>query len=370
MAATKIASATGHAMRASLAALSCLASACAGDRTVSPVVPPPPTPAAVAHIAIPLLPAVLRVGDNVEAFASLTDSAGNELTGRTVAWSSSDTTVARVNDGGVIFAIGQGSATITAASGGVSGSGGLSVYVPVVTSLALTPRADTLFALDVATLSLTAQDQFGRLIVSPSGVTWSSSDSTVAAVNATGLVSALSPGSIIITAAIGGVSAHVAVTVQPVPPPAAIDGDWMMTLSASSSCRENLPAIARDRHYLVHFTQHGVLFDVAISSPTLEVANAGEDHGRLLGTSIGFPFIGDTYYGSWTSTDLVDHLSATETLGFDGQVTGVVADSVINTTMSGDVEYWNGQPSLNGPTVVCRATDHVVTLRRGAGPGT
>src|SRR5262249_24381135 len=168
-----------------------------------------------------------------------------------------------------------------------------------------------LFALDAETLSLTARDQFGRLLVNPSGVAWSSSDTTVAAAGATGLVSALSSGSVVITATIDGVSAQAALTVRPVPTPAAIDSDWMRTRSASPSGRDSLPAIARERQFLVHFTQHGATFDVAISAPTLDVANAGADHGRLLGTSIGFPFICDTYYGSWTSTNLVDHLSST-----------------------------------------------------------
>lgn len=131
-----------------------------------------------------------------------------------------------------------------------------------------------------------------------------------------------------------------------------------------------MPPIARERHYVVHFTQigpdfqNGVRFGLTISSPTLEVANPNENGGNWHGTTIDFGFIGDTGYDGWSTTDLHDHLSATETLDFDGDVTGIISGDEIIATMSGDLEYWNGPYSYAGPTVGCRATDHVVTLRR------
>jgi hypothetical protein len=136
-----------------------------------------------------------------------------------------------------------------------------------------------------------------------------------------------------------------------------------MTLAPSPSCRDRFPAIAAERQYLVHFTQEGVDFRLTISAPTLEVANPGENGGTIVGTTIRFGFIGDTGYGDWSSTDLHDHLSPTETLDFAGSVLGVVSGSEIAATMSGDVDYWK-EPRSYTPTVACRATDHVVTLRR------
>ena len=67
-------------------------------------------------------------------------------------------------------------------------------------------------------------------------------------------------------------------------------------------------------------------------------------------------------YGEWSSPDLYDHLSATETFGFDGSVDGTVTGSEIRGTMNGDLVYWNA-PTY-GPAWYCRATNHVVILRR------
>jgi hypothetical protein len=148
-------------------------------------------------------------------------------------------------------------------------------------------------------------------------------------------------------------------------PPADIAGTWLLALSPSPSCRDNFPEIARERKYEVHFVQQGTGLRLTISGPTLEVWNPDENGGTVFGQSVAFGFIGDTDYGSWSSTDLLDRLSETESLGFDGYVQGTVAGSEIRATMDGDVEYWNSQVhAFDGPTVVCRAKDHSVVLRR------
>jgi hypothetical protein len=246
----------------------------------------------------------------------------------------------------------------------VSGSGTVVVYAPTVSSLVVRPSVDTLLTDQHVTLFPTASDQRGLLIREPLSIAWSSSDPSVANVDVAGKITGVSSGSSTITATIGAVRATATVIVQLGPTPAMIDGDWTMTLSPSLSCRDRMPAIARARHYLVHFTQQGADFRLTISAPTLEVANPDEDFGSVLGTTIGFAFIGDTEYNGWSSTDLHDHLSDTETLDFDGSVIGVVSGSEITATMRGDVEYWREPRSFAGPTVLCRATDHVITLHR------
>ena len=54
------------------------------------------------------------VGDSVDLTASVLDEQGDEVTGTTVAWSSSNTAVATVNSSGVMTAVGEGTATLTA----------------------------------------------------------------------------------------------------------------------------------------------------------------------------------------------------------------------------------------------------------------
>ncbi len=66
----------------------------------------------------------LRVGNTVQLTATLRASNNSVLTGRTVTWASSDTTIARVNASGLVTGVAASSqfATITATSEGRSGS--------------------------------------------------------------------------------------------------------------------------------------------------------------------------------------------------------------------------------------------------------
>jgi hypothetical protein len=144
--------------------------------------------------------------------------------------------------------------------------------------------------------------------------------------------------------------------------PADVSGVWTMTVSPSPSCRAGLPVIARGRTYQVQFTQQDTHLQVEISSPTLQVFNPYGNDDSILGSRVRFIFVGDTDYGEWSTPALYDHLSATETFGFDGSVDGTVTGSEIRGTMNGDLVYWNA-PTY-GPAWYCRATNHVVILRR------
>jgi hypothetical protein len=301
----------------------------------------------------------LRLGTGVALTVRVRDSLERRIEGAAVTWASSDTAVAHVLQG-FVTAAGFGTATITATSGGVTGTATVTVYSPSVAKIVVTPASDTLFTEHHFNLVAVTYDQVNYPYSQP--VTWSTSDTSVATVDSSGRVSAVAPGKAIISAATLGVTAQVPVTVVLGPPSAAIDGDWMMTLSASPSCRDKLPAVARDRQYLVHFTQQGADFGVTISSPTLLVDNPGEDAGSLLGTAIQFWLVGDTGYDTWSTTDLHDLLGDGTRMDFDGIVTGVVSGSVIHATMKGDMEL--GPESDTGPLANCRANDHTATLTR------
>ncbi len=88
----------------------------------------------------------LVVGQATQASAVLRDAAGNVLTGRSVAWSSSNASVVSVGTGGLVTGIAAGTANVTATSEGQTGSAGVTVrddacvWTPVRTeSLATTP---------------------------------------------------------------------------------------------------------------------------------------------------------------------------------------------------------------------------------------
>ena len=98
--------------------------------------------------------------------ATVKDAAGNVLTGRAITWASSDTNVAQVSSTGVVEAIGGGTATITATSGGVPGSVSITVTNPTVAHITVAPAYDTVHVGQVATLDVRVYDANMNQIVS------------------------------------------------------------------------------------------------------------------------------------------------------------------------------------------------------------
>jgi uncharacterized protein YjdB len=82
----------------------------------------------VASVAVDPGTANLRAKTATQLTATLKDAAGNDLTGRTVAWSSSDDDVATVNSSGLVVAVASGTATIFATSEGETGQATVTVF--------------------------------------------------------------------------------------------------------------------------------------------------------------------------------------------------------------------------------------------------
>src|SRR6185436_12611345 len=87
-------------------------------------------PVPVASVSITPTAATLEVGQTEQLAATASDAHGNPLSGRTVTWSSSDTTVATVNATGLVTSVGTGVTTITASSEGHTGTSAITI-VPV-----------------------------------------------------------------------------------------------------------------------------------------------------------------------------------------------------------------------------------------------
>lgn len=81
----------------------------------------------VSTVTVALTPSSLLVGQSGQASAVTKDSQGNVLSGRTITWNSSDTTVASVSAAGVFAAKKGGAVTISATSEGRSGGAVLTV---------------------------------------------------------------------------------------------------------------------------------------------------------------------------------------------------------------------------------------------------
>ncbi|MDP1860149.1 MAG: Ig-like domain-containing protein [Gemmatimonadaceae bacterium] len=149
--------------------------------------------------------------------ATVTDAAGNLLTGRVVTWSSSAQTVASVSPTGLVTALARGGpVAIVATSGGKSGVATVMTQLPVA-SLAVAPATVVLDVGSTLQLNATLRDASGATL-NDRPIAWTSSNPAIATVSSTGgLVTAVaSGGPIAITASSGVASGSASVTVQKV----------------------------------------------------------------------------------------------------------------------------------------------------------
>jgi uncharacterized protein YjdB len=174
------------------------------------------TTAAVAFVTLSPNPASLRVGGTAQLSATLTDLAGNVLTGRSITWSSNNSGVATVSPTGLVSGVSVGNATITATSEGTDGTAAVIVTLVPVASVAVTPASLTVLAGSTAQLTAVAKDSAGNVLTGRS-ITWTSNATGVATVSASGLVGGVSAGNATITATSEGKSGTAVVSVSLVP---------------------------------------------------------------------------------------------------------------------------------------------------------
>ena len=171
-------------------------------------------PAPVATVTLTPASPTVNEGQTLQLTATLKDANGNILTGRSITWSSSNTSAASVNGTGLVTGVLAGSATITATSEGQSGTSAVTVVHMPVASVTVTPASATVSAGSSVQLTATPKDANGNPLVGRT-VTWQSSNTSAATVNSSGLVTGVAAGSATITATSEGQSGTSAITVTP-----------------------------------------------------------------------------------------------------------------------------------------------------------
>ena len=153
----------------------------------------------------------LNAGESETLYATVTPA---NAYNRTVSWSSSNSVVATVTSGGVVKGVSAGTATITVktADGGYTAQCLVTVKQPV-TGVSLNKNSTTMVVGSTESLSATVDPANAT----NKGISWSSSDVSIAAVDQNGTVTAVKAGSARITVitADGNKTAYCDVTVKP-----------------------------------------------------------------------------------------------------------------------------------------------------------
>jgi len=151
----------------------------------------------VAAVAVSPGSAALDVGQSASLTAVTTDANGNTLTGRTITWSSANTSIATVTAAGLVKGIGAGTTTINATSEGKTGTAQVVVTATTppppppatVASVTVSPASVTLSSNRPKTLTAKVVDASDHVITGRT-ITWSSSDSSHVSVTSTGATTA------------------------------------------------------------------------------------------------------------------------------------------------------------------------------------
>src|SRR5881409_2644823 len=173
-------------------------------------------PLPVASVSVTPGTATIGVGQTAQYAAITRDAFANPLGGRTVTWSSSNPAVATVNGAGQATAVAVGAATLTATSEGKSGTAALTVTNVPVASVAVSPASASVQVGQTVQLAATPRDANGNPL-SGRAVSWASSNTAVATVSGSGLVTGVTAGSATITATSEGQGGTATITVSTVP---------------------------------------------------------------------------------------------------------------------------------------------------------
>ncbi len=186
--------------------------ACGGGEGTKPT---PVVPATPFVSTVNVVPSALQVetSETKPLAVEVRDQNGAIMTGKTASWISSNPSVASIDaSSGLLRGVAVGSVTITATVEGKSGAAIVNVTAIAVVSMGIAAPAGTVLPGQTIVLVASPKDRNG-VVLTDRAVTWASSNTRVATVDANGNVTALSAGTTAISALSEGISAAVPVTV-------------------------------------------------------------------------------------------------------------------------------------------------------------
>ena len=177
------------------------------------------TTATLSSIAVtPSNPSVsVNATQQFTATGTYSDSSTADLT-NIVTWSSSDVSLATINNSGLVTGIAAGSVTITAASGSLSGTAALTVdasppTAATLTAIAVTPLNPSVDVNGTQQFTATGTYSDSSTVDLTSTATWGSSNTSKATINTNGLATGVAAGSTYIAAGVGSVYGTTTLTI-------------------------------------------------------------------------------------------------------------------------------------------------------------
>jgi len=305
----------------------------------------------VSSVFVSLETGTLEVGQVTRAKATLTDGEGTTLSGRPVAWQSSNPAIATVNSLGVVTAVGRGAATISAIAEGKTGGADLTIATKTVASVVVSPNPASAAVGQKARLTAAVKDGSGGVLVGRT-VTWMSSNPEVASVSANGLVTAVSVGSATISATAGGVSgtsqfqattvAAASVSVSPTAPNVRVGEDVQLTVTAKDASgnvlASRVPTWSTSNPIVATVSSSGRVTGVSKGSATVTATVDGKSAPASVSVASAAP----APVASITVTLNASSINA----GQSTQAVAVTRDAAGNVVTGRTITWTSGSPAL------------------------
>ena len=189
-------------------------SACGSDTRSSADAPTQPSQSSgnssIAAVSINTTSDTMAAGDSVRIGATASSVTGGTISGVQLTWSSSDTTVARIDTTGMIRSVGTGpfTITVTASAKGSTATAQATKSMfarRTIAAIVLTRAAgsDTIAMADTVRVNAVVHDGLGAVFPGVQ-LSWTVSDTAAASVDASGLVTARAMGPVTVTATVVG----------------------------------------------------------------------------------------------------------------------------------------------------------------------
>jgi uncharacterized protein YjdB len=308
--------------------------------------------------------ATFASGLTMQLNATALDANGNQLTGRTVGWSSSDPSIASISASGVVTGAKMGDVTVTATSEGLVAASKVHVSPGRLKNVTVSPGSVGLVVHGTQQLKASFTDAAGNTTTG-TAVTWASSNSSIAAVSATGVVTGLNPGSATISAKSSGVTGYstLAVSVDPVGSvtvsPASVSlvsGDTRQFSTVIKDANGivltgQVVAWSSSNSSIITVSPSGLVTAKGAGSATVTAAAGGASGSASLSVSAGS-----------VAAVTVDPPSASVVAGSSQQLTATLTDALGNTVAASTVVWASTDTSIIGVSASGLATaSHVGT---------
>jgi PGF-pre-PGF domain-containing protein len=182
-----------------------------GEATVTVISNEP----ALASIAVTPSEITLGSGETATFTATALDQFGDIMTDVEINWTSSDETIGTIGADGVFSAVADGTTTVTATAGNMTGEAAVTVAT-ASSGVVVSPSTITLGAGGSQQFTATVYDQDGNETPDAS-VTWASSDEAIGTIDADGLFTAVADGTATITVTAENETGTATVTVESSP---------------------------------------------------------------------------------------------------------------------------------------------------------